>query len=215
MNTKEKQKGLNNMGNIRNLDIRSVINKYKTQVFFETGTGYGTGVYNALQYPFGLIVSVEIDKEQSDLLTKFFRFDDRVKIFNTLSKDALLNIIPQLPLNISVFFFLDAHFPGADLGKSGFDDEKDESIRMPLYEELNVIKKLRTDKGAKDVILVDDIMLYDDERSYEAGHQKSKTEVLPKEHRNQLNKFIEIFKDSHNPRILTSEQGWLFLEPKE
>lgn len=202
------------MGAIRNLDLNKWIEKYKTRVFFETGSGYGTGIFHSLQYPFQVIFSVEIDKEQSDLLEKFFRFDQRVQIINGLSIDALKNVIPQIPLNIPIFFFLDAHFPYADLGKKGFGDEKDENIRMPLYQELLFIKENRIDKGAKDFILVDDIMLYDDDNEYESSSQKLTMDILPKENRNYLSKFLDLFINSHNSEILTREQGYLILSPK-
>lgn len=202
------------MGSIRNLNIADLINKYKTSVFLETGSGYGTGIFYALQFPFGTIFSVEIDKEQSDLLNKFFRFDPRVKIFNDSSYNFLNNILPRIPFNIPCFIFLDAHFPGADLGKAQFSDEKNENIRMPLNEELKLIKRMRADNGAKDVILIDDVMLYDDDNEYQASHQKKTMDILPKEHRNHLNKFISLFETTHNPTILRQEQGWLILRPK-
>jgi hypothetical protein len=202
------------MGAIRNLDLNKWVQKYKTQVFFETGSGYGTGIFHSLQYPFQKILSVEIDKEQSDLLQKFFRFDQRVQIINGLSIDALKTVIPQIPLNIPIFFFLDAHFPYADLGKKGFGDEKDENIRMPLYQELLFIKENRIDKGAKDFILVDDIMLYDDDNEYESSSQKLTMDILPKENRNYLSKFLDLFSNSHDSEILTREQGYLILLPK-
>jgi len=202
------------MGAIRNLNILDLINKHKTQVFVETGSGYGTGIFTALQFPFQAVLSVEIDKEQAELLNKFFRFDNRVRVFNDISFNFLKDILPKIPLNVPCFIFLDAHFPGADLGKSKFSDEQNESIRMPLSEELKLIKELRINKGAKDLILIDDIMLYDDDNQYEASHQKKTMDILPKKDRNCLGQFIDIFQDSHKPTILNKEQGWLILEPK-
>lgn len=202
------------MGAIKNIDLISLKNKHKTQIFLETGSGYGTGIYEALRSGFNLVLSVEIDKEQTELLQKVFRFDQKVQIFNALSRDFLTQILPQINLNIPCLIFLDAHFPGADLNKRSFSDEKDESIRMPLYEELQIVKKLRIDKGAKDLIIIDDIMLYDDDNQYEASHQKQTMDILPREHRNYLSKFISLYQDSHTAKILKSEQGWLILEPK-
>lgn len=202
------------MGAIKNIDLVNLKNKYNTQIFIETGSGYGTGIYEALRCGFPLILSVEIDKEQTELLQKVFRFDQKVRIFNALSRDFLSQILPQISTDVPCLIFLDAHFPGADLNKRSFSDEKDESIRMPLYEELQIVKKLRVDKGAKDLIIIDDIMLYDDDNQYEASHQKLTMDILPREHRNYLNKFISLYKDSHTPTVLKSEQGWLILEPK-
>lgn len=201
------------MGNIRNLDIEPYITEYKTAIFFELGSGYGTGIYHVLQFPFQKIVSVEIEKDQAELLQKVFRFDQRVMVVNALSRDALRQILPQIPVHIPIFFFCDAHFPGADLGKRGFADEQDENIRMPLYEELQIIKELRVDKGAKDFILIDDIMLYDDENEYEASHQKANMDILPRDKRNYLKKFVEMFDTTHDSELITQEQGYLLFHP--
>jgi len=201
------------MAAIINLDLKPWIDKYKTSVFFETGSGYVTGIFHALQYNFGYILSVEIDKEQTDLLNTFFRFDKRVRVINDLILNAFKNILPQISANIPIFFFLDAHFPYADLGKKSFSDEKDENIRMPLYQELLYIKENRINNGAKDFILIDDIMLYDDEGDYEANDCKKTMDILPREHRNFLPKFIDIFNKTHKHTILTREQGYLILEP--
>ena len=57
-------------------------------------------------------------------------------------------------------------------------------------------------------------MLYDDDNQYEASHQKQTMDILPREHRNYLNRFISLYEASHTPTILKSEQGWLILEPK-
>ena len=202
------------MGAIKNIKLSALKEKYNGRIFIETGSGYGTGIYEALRSNFDLVLSVEIDKEQTELLQKVFRFDQKVQIFNALCRDFLSQILPQININTPCVIFLDAHFPGADLNKKAFSSEKNESIRMPLYEELQIVKKLRIDKGAKDLIIVDDIMLYDDDNQYEASHQKQTMDILPREHRNYLNKFISLYEASHTSTILKSEQGWLILEPK-
>lgn len=203
------------MGAIRNLDLKTLIEKHKPSFFIETGAGYGTGIFTVLTFPFQAILSVEIDSEQTNFLNKFFRFDGRVRVFNMLSRDFLNLIIPQIPANMIIFFFLDAHFPQADFGIKEFDSEKDESIRMPLWDELNIIKKLRP--NSKDLILIDDISLYDDSSyKYDDDHKLKEiaSKLLPRIHKNYLPKFIELFTDTHIHSILKNEQGYLLLEPK-
>lgn len=202
------------MGAIRNLNLKNWIDKHKPSIFVETGSGYGTGIFTVLPFPFQAILSVEIDPEQTILLNKFFRFDTRVKVFNMLSKDFLNGIIPQIPFNVPVFFFLDSHFPGADMGLREFDAEQDENIRMPLWEEVNIIKNLRP--NSKDLILIDDISLYDDsDRKYNDDHKLKSfaSKLLPKQHRNYLPKIIDLFKNTHSSTILENENGYLILEP--
>lgn len=205
------------MGALRNFELFPILSEYKPQIAIELGSGYGTGIYELLQFPFNAILSVEINKEQVDLLNKFFRFDTRIKVYNGLTVDFLRQILPQIPLNIPLFIFSDAHFPNADFGLAEFDAEQNESIRMPLIEELKLIKDLRADNGAKDVILIDDISLYDDIGQYEDDHKKKDcaAKLLPRIHRNYLPKIIENFKNTHNERVFGREQGYLALLPKK
>lgn len=208
----------NLMGALKNLDITPIINKYNARVFVELGAGYGTGIFHAIcNLPIGNVLSVEIDAEQAELLQKFFRFDNRVQVFQGLSRDFLDNVLPKIPLNVPCLIFCDSHYPSADFGKKGFKDEKDENIRMPLVQELELILKHRVSKGAKDVILIDDISLYDEsDRAYAHDHKKSERakELAPILHQNFLPKFIEWFAPTHDYQIFPQEQGWIAFLPR-
>ena len=63
------------MGAIYNIEIGEWIKKHNLSAYIETGAGYGTSIYNAIKYNFDIILSVEIDKDQTDLLNTFFRFE--------------------------------------------------------------------------------------------------------------------------------------------
>jgi len=205
------------MGAIKNLDILPAITKHNTRVFIELGAGYGTGIYHVLSLPVQAVLSVEIDAEQADLLKRFFRYDNRVQVFPGLTRDFLDNVLPQIPLTTPCFIFCDSHYPSADFGKKGFKDEKDENIRMPLVQELELIIKHRVSKGAKDVILIDDISLYDESsRMYAYDHKKSERakELAPLLHQNYLPKFIEWLAPTHTHQIYPQEQGWIMFSPK-
>ena len=110
------------MGAIKNIKLSALKEKHNGRIFIETGSGYGTGIYEALRSNFDLVLSVEIDKEQTELLQKVFRFDQKVQIFNALSRDFLSQILLQININTPCVIFLDAHFPGADLNKKSFSD---------------------------------------------------------------------------------------------
>lgn len=204
------------MGAIYNFDLNNWINKYNLSAYIETGAGYGTSIFNAIKYKFNIILSVEIDKEQTDLLNKFFRFDPRVRVFNTTSIDYLNNVLAQIPKNVNCFIFLDAHFPKADLGKADFLDEKNEEIRMPLMSELKTIKELRTKYGCKDLILVDDISLYDSNGKFKYEYKHENPSTLPRDEwmKNSIDKIIDMFNETHHHSILENQNGWLLLEPK-
>ncbi len=206
------------MGALRNFPLQDLVNKYKPLIAIELGSGYGCGTMELYHYPFNSIFSVEIIKEQADFLSKFFRFDTRIKIFNDTTENFLNNALSQIPINIPILFYNDAHYNGADLQLNDFNFEKDENIRLPLWKELNIIKELRINNGAKsDVIIVDDCSIWDEsDRVYDDDHKKKTIwdKLEPRNHRNYLPKFIELFKDTHNSEILTKENGWLIFTPK-
>jgi len=204
------------MGAIYQLDLEKWKNKHNLSVYIETGAGYGTSIFNALRYDFSLILSVEIDKEQTDLLNNFFRFDSRIKIFNTTSAEYLENVLPRVPQDTNCFIFLDAHFPKADLGKAKFLDETNEDIRMPLISELNIIKKLRIDNGCKDLILIDDISLYDQNNKYNYECKHENPSSLPRDEwmKNGIDKIISTLETTHSFSVLSNQNGWLLFEPK-
>ena len=205
------------MGNIRNLDIKPYIHQYNTQIYLSLGAGYGTDIFNSLVYPFSNILSVEIIEEQVELLQKFFRFDNRVKIFCDTTENFLKQVLPKIPINTNLFIYCDAHFKGADMGFYDFDEEKNEDLKLPLFRELNIIKELWVDRGGQSVIIADDISLFDrSDRKYESDHKLSNlsSKIMPQKYDNYLPKFINLFKDTHNSKILTKENGWLILTPK-
>jgi len=204
------------MGAIYHFDLQEWINKYNLSGYLETGAGYGTSIFNALRYNFNFILSVEIDKEQTDLLNTFFRFDSRIKIINDTSASFLTNILPRIPKNLNCLIFLDAHFPKADLGKASFLDETNEDIRMPLISELNLIKELRIKNGCKDLILIDDISLYDQNGVYAYEHKHQNPNSLPRDEwmKNGIKKIMSTLEDSHSSSILSNQNGWLLFTPK-
>lgn len=205
------------MGALKNLDILPFIERFNARVFVELGSGYGTGIYHVLGLPVSNVLSCEIDAEQADLLQRFFRYDKRVQVFQGLTRDFLENVLPQIPLHVPLFLFCDSHYPSADFGKQGFKDEKDENIRMPLVQELELIIKHRVSKGARDVILIDDISLYDEsDRAYAHDHKKSERakELAPLLHVNYLPKIIEWLAPTHLYQIFPQEQGWIVFTPR-
>ncbi len=139
-------------------------------------------------------------------------------MFNSLTVEVLKQVLPRIPINIPVFIFCDAHFPHADFGLKEFDSEQDENIRMPLIEELKLIKELRINNGAKDVILIDDISLYDESGIYKYDDDHKKKDIaqklLPRLHRNYFSKIIEDFQETHKYVVFGQEQGYLSLVPK-
>lgn len=145
------------MGNLNKFNIQSYIEKYKTLTFVETGSGEGKGIEVARKHDFYQIFSTEILESQVFKLNAYFSKDPKICIMKGNSFSILEKILPKIKTNI--LFWLDAHYPGADLGLAKYDDEKDIDIRLPLEKEIETIFNLR--KEFQDVILCDDLRIYE------------------------------------------------------
>lgn len=209
------------MSALRDIQIMPWIHRYGTRIFFETGTGLGTGLMRMIQpeYGFNLFVSCDIDRDLAMHSRKTFSFDDRVHILHQEGPDALRTVLPQLSLNQPIFYWLDSHFANADynLGDKPIvthAESGDPDTRLPALIELKIIKELRVDRGAKDFILLDDVMLYDEQDRYEDKVENLGVGAVPPEYRQILPKVIDLFKDSHKSQVINIAQGFLALHPK-
>src|SRR4051812_18995269 len=100
------------MGSLRRFALQTIKNQFNLKVFFETGLGWGHGVEYAQTADFEKIYSVDIVKEIVDRFTPKFASDPRVELICASSADALNKYCDEIKDN--TFFYLDAHFPGAD-----------------------------------------------------------------------------------------------------
>ena len=125
-----------------------------------------TRLGHALKFDFQQLYSIDFDEELYQRALINFS-DSRLKLINSLSRVALPEVLKNIPVEENFLFFLDAHFPKADFGtgpdryvKSCADYGKD---AIPLEEELKIINEYR--KKSKDVLLIDDVWIYEDEYS--------------------------------------------------
>jgi hypothetical protein len=199
------------MGTLQAFDISELMEKYNLTVFFETGTAEGAGIQYIVRFPFKKIYTVEIVKRQVEKLR--IKFDTLLydwNILNIIHGDSLSVMEELLPkINGNILFWLDAHYPMADLIQNdinkkieayvgaGLDDKK---IRLPLENEIELIKKLRPNK--KDVILLDDLHIYSNNISPEAFW------LMPQQ-RFSENFYKDVLKDSHMFKQVNDMQGVL------
>jgi hypothetical protein len=205
------------------IDIQIIpwIFKYNTRVFVELGTGLGSGLMRLIQPEYGqnLLLSCEIDKELAEHSAKTFSFDTRVKVYHSNSIDFLKNILPQIPLHINIFGWIDSHLSNCDynLGDKPLvphSEAGDPEIQLPALNELKLWKELRADKGAKDFILLDDAMLYDEEDRYQDKVARLGENAVPPEYRKIIQKATELYKDTHRVEIINIAQGFAAFHPK-
>lgn len=196
------------MGRISRFDLSHMIRTYDTPMFFETGTFRGEGVQYALHSPFKKVISVEIVPQIADEARKKFSSADRVKIIEDESASALEKELPLLKGNC--IFWLDAHFPGADAGMTQYDADLDESVRLPLEKELEIISRLR--KGYRDILIIDDLRIYED-GPYQNGNVPA--DALPKGGVRSIDFVYKYFRSTHTVHRLYQEEGYIVLLPKK
>ena len=194
------------MGELRFFKVQDVIQRFNTRAFVETGTGYGFSLYFASCFPFQQLHSIDILEDEVKRLRPAFEVDRRVQLHAGKSPDVLRQLLPTISENI--LFWLDAHYPGAHHG-APFDAEKDERTRLPLEDELNVIKELRG--GFRDVILIDDLRIYEEDR-FEWGNLRN----FNLQHTGKFDsKFLySTFEATHSSQRLLNHTGYVVLLPK-
>lgn len=200
------------MGSLKFFDLAELKSRHSAATFVETGAGWGHGIEYAQTFDFEKIWSVEIFTELAQQLANKFAPDPRVQLVNSDSVTGLTHIFAQTPGN--AICFLDAHFPGADVGAADFGAEKNEDIRLPLLTEMAAVKRLRADKGFKDIILLDDIMLYDDENAYPGNSWKAALDIMPRKNRNCYREILSFFDETHTSQRFAEENGFVIFFPK-
>ena len=193
------------MGDLRRFELDRYREHYSLNTLFETGTFHGQGVQQALDNGFDSVYSVEIMDEFFDECVERFSTNDNVTLLKGHSADLLDESLPSIDGNI--FFWLDAHFPGADGGLRDYDAESDETLRCPLENELRVIAKHR--RGAPDVFLIDDLRIYEDGK-FENGGLPANVSRPPGAN---IDFVYELFGDSHHIIKLYYDEGYILLLP--
>lgn len=197
------------MGNLAHFDLQQIRETHGLKSFVETGTGDGNGVVKALLAGYEVIHSIEIDTELASLLKLRFRKNPVVTIHEGDSRELLEGIVRQLPLEPALFW-LDAHFPGAELGIQGYGAEPDPEKRFPLKREVETILNIR--RGIADVILIDDARIYQD-GPYRLGNIPSDWKPLEGLERG-LEFVRQGFGKTHGVVVDYADTGYVMITPK-
>lgn len=208
------------MGALYRFDISSLIEGYGIKNFVETGTLHGDAV--ELVDSLGLVDEIHsielLDKLHKECVDRF-EGRDHIKIHKGLSVEVLEEILPKIEGN--TLFWLDAHFPGADIGEESYiqPDKEDREV-IPLESELEVISRLRGGKY-NDVIIADDLWLYEDgEYLCPAvtldNHMKlySKGETKEEIGKPNANFLEDLFDGTHEITRSNMDQGYVVMTPR-
>lgn len=206
------------MGALREHNLTPFMEEFKLETYFETGTGIAECLSYALQYRFKTYYTVDIDEELVE--SAYNNLKDCGKDINLLigkSTDIMREYLPQIPKESPTLFFLDAHFPGADFHKCTYE----ESIReyrqdaFPLEEEVKIILENRD--VSKDVIIIDDFILYEDGEydcinyncTWEYGWLQDELDL-----RTNSQFLYDAFEKTHDLKKDLRSQGYLIITPK-
>ena len=194
------------MGTLRKYDLQHA----HCQVFFETGTGLGHSLKHALDNGnFSTLYSSEIHEPTAKRAIKCFEPYPHVHILHSDSITALASILRIVPLTTPILFFLDAHFPGEVEVGYCYTENAPNHITMPLEQEMRMIHQFRSD--AMDVIVVDDLKLYED-GPYENGLISDNFANIPASQR-KLDFIQELFNNKIIERIFLDD-GYLIIKPR-
>lgn len=124
------------------------INVTKPNIFVETGTYLGDGIYNVIN-DFDKIHSIELSQKFYDDAVKKFSIYKKVKFHHGDSAEVLEKCFVNI--DEPIMFFLDAHYSG---GETEFG--RDEENGIPLLRELTSLGK----RKFRDIIIIDDVRLF-------------------------------------------------------
>jgi len=193
------------MGMLNFYNIGGYVKNHGLEVFIETGVGNGDGIIEAAKHPFQKIISIEIMEAQVLKMRQKFAADPRIEIIHGHTLDVLPRLLDDVKENC--LFWLDAHFPGADIGMGKHDDPTiDDIVRLPLEEELFMVRDKR--KG-KDVVLFDDLLIYQNQ-----GRDCWRNDIRPRHKFTSDNFFAEILSTTHNFNSWYRDTGYAALTPK-
>ena len=202
------------MGDIKIYNIEEIIERCNIDYFVETGTLLGDAVEHARGYNLKKIISFEIIEELADKAKSRFEGDDKVEIILGDSSKVLPDTLNKLDGN--TIFWLDAHFPGADIGINNYVDDIDSDTNLPLEKEIRAIAE-RIGKY-NDVLIIDDLWIYEDgdwewgtfdEHMERHGHTVRRSDLCKGD-----TSFIrKLFTRTHKIKIINKFQGSLVLIP--
>jgi hypothetical protein len=196
------------MGILNAFNLLDIIRNYRTTTFIESGTGWGDGVRYAATFPFEQIVSIDIMPEAIERLRGVFDDKPHVRLIAGRSVDVFAEVLPRVQGNIC--FWLDGHFPGADMKLAAWDAEPDPNVRLPLEQEMRLIRQLRP--AGRDVILIDDLRIYERDGFGMGNLDETGFANIAAYGRGSF--LYTTFGDTHVPHRSVADSGYLALMPR-
>lgn len=221
------------MGLLSCFNLPSLALQHGCWRWLETGTAAGEGVAHALRVGvFRELHSIEAHEATHAAACRRFAQltgnreprTENIHLHLGHTPDVLARLLPTWAPG-PTFFWLDAHFPGADVGAADYTAEPDPARRWPLQGELDALAA-SPEIAREAVILIDDLRIYTGQAwNYAhcragaldlrrplgeipgASHQfPGGSEIAPP-----LN--LSAFAESHTPEVWHWMEGYLLLVP--
>jgi hypothetical protein len=195
------------MGSIQIFSLTEYIEKFKCKTYVETGTGAAECLTHAVTFPFEKYYTIDIDGELIEKAEATFN-NPKITFIHNYSSEALKELVPTLPKDEPVLFFLDAHFPGADFHFETYTSTEDYHTRLPLEREVRNLVNLRD--TSNDVIIIDDLRVYED-NNYSDGNWPLRSQAGG----NGVEFIYELFGQTHIIEKDLRFQGFLIITPNK
>jgi hypothetical protein len=193
------------MGRLFRFNVPGLQQSMGLATFVETGTAKGDSLAHAAEAKFERLYSIEISPLLHEGAQKRFAADPRIQVVCADSVTGLSQVLPALG-DKPALFWLDAHFPGAPI--ANYDAESDPTLRWPLENELEVLRRARPTH--KDVILIDDLKIYiDGPFGNGVAHP-----IIRSQRARGLDFIVDAFKDTHNYSVMWEDEGYMMLNPR-
>ena len=182
------------------IKIDQLKKQYLLNNFVETGVYLGASVQIAYNSGFTSVHSCDINKDHINNARRTFPHA------NIIEADSITFLKELLPiLNGNTLFWLDAHFP--EFYSIPYEDE---TWKMPLFKELQLIKETKVGYQ-HDVIMCDDmrVMRHPNNPKYVPGELEEYLYIDM-----DWDAFVNQFSDTHDYEILMPDSGAIIWTPK-
>lgn len=193
------------MGDLRPFPLKEIKEQFNLVYYIETGTGTGFCLDIALQNNFEKYYSIEIFNQIYQQAEIKYKNVNNLILINDSSEKGLNKIKNEI--NKPSLFFLDAHFPGADFGFTSYDSTKEKELRIPLEDEIKILKKYSIINQS--YIIIDDLRIYED-GPFEGGNWNQR-KILGGEG---IDFIYDNFLETHFIEKNYKDQGYIILRPK-
>ncbi|MEA1673397.1 hypothetical protein [Nitrospirillum sp. BR 11163] len=198
------------MGRLRHFDLKGMLDAHQCQVYLETRTGTGDDLRHAASFGFERLFSAETDNEALNRARARLAHVPQVQLLFATSEDVLKAVVPLVPAQMPMLFWLDGHAPGDDHRRAKYGLGGDSTLRPPLESLMTQLRQLRP--RSRDVILVNDL------RSYEDGPYASGTVPLADRKLAFYDRNIDFvfrqFRHTHTIVRDLADDGYLVLTPR-